>query len=202
MKAARVALFAGLLAAAPVFAQSMGPTKDVSKLEGGAFTADKAHTRIIFSYNHMGLSTSYVLLSDFSSTLTFDPKAVEKSALAVKVNLDALDTTVPKLADTLKSDRFFDVAKYPSAEFTSKRITMTGPDTGTVEGDLTLHGATKPVSLEVTFNGGGASPSGKGYVLGFNAIGHVKRSDFGVGAFAPMVGDDVTLTISSEYDRP
>ena len=68
-------------------------------------------------------------------------------------------------------------------------------------GDLSLHGVTKPVSLDVTFNGGGVNPITKVYVLGFDATGTIKRSDFGIKNFVPFVGDEVTLLISCEFDR-
>jgi polyisoprenoid-binding protein YceI len=186
--------------ASPVFAQIAAPTTDLSKLEGGVFNVDKGHAKIIFSYTHFGYSTSYGLFTDFDAKLTFDPKAPTSSALDATINLDGIETLVAKLNAHLKSPDFFDTAKFSSANFKSTKITVTGPTTGTVTGDLTLHGVTKPVTLDVTFNGGGTNAAKK-YDLGFNATGHVKRSDFGLGAYVPMVGDDVTLTISAEFDR-
>ena len=184
----------------PAFAQQAGPTTDLAKVEGGAFNIDRNHAKIIFSYTHFGYSVSYGLFTDFTGKLRFDPKAPANSALDVAINLDGIDTTVPKLDTHLKGPDFFDVSKFPTAGFKSTKVTVTGPTTGTITGDLTLHGVTKPVTLEATFNGGGTNMA-KAYVLGFNAVGHVKRSEFGVGAYVPMVGDDITLTMSAEFDR-
>ena len=200
MKFKTMAFLLAMAVTSPAFAQLAGPTTDLAKLEGGDFTVDKGHARIIFSYGHFGYSTSYGLFTDFDAKLTFDPKAVASSTLVATINMDGIDTTVPKLNAHLKTPDFFDTAKFPSATFTSTKVVVTGPTTGTVTGDLTLHGVTKPVTLDVTFNGGGTNAA-KLYDLGFNATGHVKRSDFGLGAYVPMVGDDITLTISAEFDR-
>ena len=179
--------------------QPAGPSTDLSKIEGGSYTLDRGHARIIFSYTHLGFSTSYGMFTDFTGKLNFDPKAPAKSSLTVTVNLNGIDTTVAKLDEHLKSSAFFDVAQFPTATFTTTAIKVTGLASGTITGDLTLHGVTKPVTLDATFNGGAVHPMLKVSDLGFNASGHVKRSDFGMNGFVPMVGDDVTLTISAEF---
>lgn len=195
-RVAAIALLA--LAALPVQA---APTTDLTQLEGGQFAVDKSHAKIIFSTTHFGFSTYYGLFNDFDAKLTFDPKAPAKSALGVTVNMNGIDTTNPKLDAHLKSADFFNAEKFPQAVFTATKIEVTGPAAGTITGDLSLHGVTKPVTLEATFNGGGQNPMTKAYVLGFNAVGHLKRSEFGISTYVPAVGDDVTLTISAEFDR-
>jgi polyisoprenoid-binding protein YceI len=177
------------------------PTTDLTKVEGGHFAIDKNHAKIIFSTSHFGFSTYYGLFTDFDAKLTFDPKAPAASTLEVTIDLNGIDTTNPKLDTHLKSPDFFDVAKYPHATFKATTITVTGPTTGTITGDLTLHGVTKPVTLTASFAGGGVNPMTKAYVLGFSATGSLKRTDFGVSAYVPAVGDTVTLTISGEFDR-
>jgi polyisoprenoid-binding protein YceI len=195
-------LFAAALIALPVLpAAAAGPSTDLAQVEGGQFAIDKNHAKIIFSTTHFGFSTYYGLFTDFDAHLGFDPKAPEKSKLTVTVNLNGIDTTNPKLDTHLKSPDFFDVAKYPTATFTSTKIEVTGATTGRITGDLTLHGVTLPVTLTASFNGGGVNPMSKAYVVGFNATGVVKRSEFGIKTYVPAVGDDVTLTISGEFDR-
>ncbi|MTJ83244.1 MAG: YceI family protein [Telmatospirillum sp.] len=201
MKITTITFLAAMVAAVPAFAQQSGPTTDLAKVEGGNFEIDRTHAKVIFSYSHFGYSVSYGFLTDFNAKLSFDPKAPANSALDATFNLNGIDTAVPKLNDHLKTADFFDVEKFPTATFKSTKITVTGPNTGVVTGDLTLHGVTKPVSLDVTFNGGGMHMAKKKYDLGFNAVGHLKRSDFGLGAYVPMVGDDVSLQISAEFDR-
>jgi polyisoprenoid-binding protein YceI len=202
MTFARTAFVATLAAAiaVPALAQ-MGPTTDLGTLEGGHFAVDRNHAKIIFSTSHFGFSTYYGLFTDFDAKLDFDPKAPAKSALDVSVNLNGIDTTNPKLDTHLKSADFFDVAKYPTATFTATRVEVTGPAKGRITGDLTLHGVTRPVVLDTTFLGGGTNPMTKKYVLGFDATGIVKRSEFGITTYVPAVGDDVRLTISGEFDR-
>lgn len=200
MKKIAVALVAALAATAPSLAHA-APLADVGKVEGGSFAIDKNHAKIIFSTSHFGFSTYYGLFTDFDAKLTFDPKAPERSAIEVTVNLNGIETTNPKLDEHLKSPEFFDVAKYPTAAFKATHITLTDPSHGTVTGDLSLHGVTKPVTLNASFNGGGVNPMTKAYVLGFNATGVIHRSEFGIKTFVPAVGDDVTLTISGEFDR-
>lgn len=174
---------------------------DLARLEGGSFVLDRSHARLLFSFNHFGFSTSYGLFPGLEATLQFDPKAPAAGKLEATVDLSSVDTTVAKLDEHMKAATFFDVAKYPKATFKSTKITVTGPTTGVITGDLTLHGVTRPVTLDATFNGGGTSPATKAYVLGFNATGHIMRSEFGLNLYVPMVGDDVLLTISTEFDR-
>ena len=188
-----------MLAAAPAFAEA--PTTDLAKLEGGQFALDKNHAKIIFSISHFGFSTYYGLFNSFDAKLAFDPKAPTKSDVAVTVDMNGVDTTNPKLDAHLKSPDFFDVAKFPTATFKTTKVEVTGATTGKISGELTLHGVTKPVVLETSFNGGGVNPMSKAYVVGFNATATIKRSDWGISTFVPMVGDEVGLIISGEFDR-
>jgi polyisoprenoid-binding protein YceI len=200
IKTAASALVVALsLMAVPALADA--PTTDLAKVEGGSFAIDKSHAKIIFSTTHFGFSTYYGLFTDFDAKLAFDPKAPASSDLSVTVNLNGIDTTNPKLDEHLKSPDFFNVAQFPTATFKSTKIEVTGATTGKIIGDLTLHGVTKPVELNATFNGGGTNPMTKAYVVGFNATGVIKRSEFGIKTYVPVVGDDVTLTISGEFDR-
>lgn len=200
IKTAASALVIALsLVAVPALADA--PTTDLTKVEGGNFAIDKSHAKIIFSTTHFGFSTYYGLFTDFDAKLAFDPKAPTSSNLSVTVNLSGIDTTNPKLDEHLKSPDFFNVAQFPTATFKSTKIEVTGATTGKIIGDLTLHGVTKPVEMDATFNGGGTNPMTKAYVVGFNATGVIKRSEFGIKTYVPVVGDDVTLTISGEFDR-
>ncbi len=192
-----------VLAGAAVFATSAQPSPagDLAKAEGGHYTIDKSHAKIVFSINHLGFSTYYGIFNDFAGSLDFDSAAPAKSALSVTINVAGIVTTDRKLDANLKSEAFFDVAKFPKATFKSTSIELTGEGTGKLTGDLTLHGVTKPVTLDVTFNGSGTPPMSKAYVVGFDAVGTLKRSDFGIKNFVPFVGDDVKLLISCEFDR-
>ena len=191
------ALALTLAIAAP--ARAAGP--DLAGVEGGQFAIDKSHAKIIFSVTHFGFSTYYGLFTGFDAGLGYDPKAPEKSSLTVTVDVGSIATTNPKLDEHLKSADFFDAAKFPTATFTATKVALTGPAAGTIEGELTLHGVTRPVTLAASLHGAGVNPMTKKYVLGFDATGVIKRSAFGVSAYVPAVGDEVSLIISGEFDR-
>ena len=193
----RTLAFALMLATLPAFAA----TTDLSQLEGGQYALDKNHAKIIFSISHFGFSTYYGLFNNFDAKLAFDPKAPTKSDVEVTVDLNGIDTTNPKLDAHLKTPDFFDVAKFPTATFKTTKVEVTGATTGKITGDLTLHGVTKPVVLETSFNGGGINPMSKAIVVGFNATATIKRSDWGITTYVPMVGDEVGLIISGVFDK-
>lgn len=198
----KTAFLLAALMVSPLLAEtSVGATTDLAMVEGGQFALDPSHAKIIFSTTHFGFSTYYGLFTNFDAKLNFDTSAPAKSTLDVTINLDGIDTTNAKLDAHLKSADFFDVAHFPVATFKATKVEVTGPAAGKVTGDLTLHGVTKPITLEASFNGGGLNPMSKAYVVGFNATGTIKRSDFGIKTYVPAVGDDVTLTISAEFDR-
>lgn len=178
-----------------------GVAADLSKAKAGHYALDKSHAKVVFSINHLGFSTYYGFFTALAGSLDLDPAAPAKSALSVTINFAGMVTTDPELDQKLKSDSFFDVAKFPTATFKSTSIELTGEGTGKLVGDLTLHGVTKPVTLDVTFNGAGTPPMTQLYVVGFDAVGTLKRSDFGISNFIPLVGDEVELRISCEFDR-
>ena len=191
------ALAASVLgAAAPLRAD------DLAKAEAGHYAIDKRHAKVIFAINHLGFSTYYGIFNDFTaSSLDFDPAAPQKSALSLTINVAGMVTTDTELDEKLKSDAFFDTAKFPTATFKSTAIEMTGANTGKLTGELTLHGVTKPVTLDAAFAGAGTPPMTKLYIIGFNATGTLKRSDFGIKNYIPLLGDEVELRISAEFDR-
>lgn len=199
----RSALFlAAALALAPLAGPALaaGPSTNLTEIKSGEFTLDKSHAKIIFSTSHFGFSTYYGLFKDFDAKLNFDAKDPAKSTLAVTIDMNSVETTNPKLNEHLKSEDFFNAAKFPTATFKATKITVTGKTTGTITGDLTLHGVTKPVTLDATFNGGGENMF-KTYTLGFSAKGVIKRTEFGIKTYAPAVGDDVSLIISAEFSK-
>jgi polyisoprenoid-binding protein YceI len=197
-----LALAAALsLGATASFAQS-GLITDPAKVQGGAYALDKSHAKIVWTVSHFGFSSYYGEFTDFDAKLAFEPKTPEKSRLEVTINTAGLATHDPKLDQHLKSADFFNVEKFPTATFKSSKVEATGPATGRVTGDLTLLGVTKPVVLDVTFNGAGVGPVSKKYTSGFSAEGTIKRTDFGMSTFAPFVGDEVKLLISGEFIKP
>ena len=165
----------------------------------GTYKIDPRHSQVLFQIQHMKLSDFYGRLGPVSGTLVFDPDAPEKSTLDAAVDMTTIDTHVPKLDTELVE--FFQGAKFPSATFKATGITRTGESTGTVTGDLTLAGVTKPVTLNVTFKGARNPPIPlQPYRIGFNATATIKRSDFDLThtMWSGIVADEVTLMIEAE----
>lgn len=188
------------LAAALAFAPAAlaQTTKVPAEVKAGVYAADPAHTKITWSLSHFGFSTYVGQFSSVKATLKVDPKTPAAADLQVSVDAASIGTFNPALDTHLKSPDFLDVAKFPQATFKSTGVKMTGDRTADVTGDLTLHGVTKPVVLQVTFIQGGANPVSKAYQLGFQAKTVIKRTEFGIKTYAPALGDDVTLQIDTE----
>jgi polyisoprenoid-binding protein YceI len=194
-----------VLQAAAAFALLVSPAfaLDTQNVPKGNYVLDPDHAQVIFTITHMGLSGFYGRLGKATGTLSFDAAAPEQSALNVQIDMTTIDTHVPKLDGELTGG-FFNSAKFPTATFKATKIEKTGDHTGTVTGDLTIKDVTKPVTLNVTFNGGRDSPIPfKPYRIGFDATGTIKRSDFGLTGtmWSPFVSDDVTLGIEAEFEQ-
>lgn len=182
----RFALAAALaLSASPVFAAT--------------YTLDPTHTQAVFSWNHFGYSNPTAQFGSIAGTLDFDAAKPTQAKVDVTIDMNSLNTNVPELDEHLKKADFFDVAKYPQATFKSTKVEK-GKDAKhlKVTGDLTVHGVTKPVVLNVTINKIGDHPMKKKPAAGFDASGSLKRSDFGLGAYVPNVSDEITLRITTE----
>jgi len=176
-------------------------TTEPSELPEGAYRLDPEHTALLFKIDHLGFSQFVGRFDRVEASLDFDPKRPEASKLTVQVDMASVDVNPPEFAKELQGPDWFDVERFPQARFESREIEVTGENTGIVRGDLTLHGITRPVSLDVTFNGGGDNLITGDYTLGFDAHGTLKRSDFDLGTYAPAVGDEVMLEISVEFGR-
>ena len=140
----------------------------------------------------MGFTTWFGDFTNASGTLTLNPAKPAASTLSVTVPIATVSTTNAKLDSELKEADWLDAAKFPTATFTATRITASA-GTAKVAGTLTLHGVTKPVVFAVKFNGAGINPLDKAYTVGFEVRGQIKRSEFGVSKYIPLVGDDVQL---------
>ncbi|MGV7031673.1 YceI family protein [Methylobacterium symbioticum] len=200
MRRTPILLALGLLLAAPAAAQTAdGPTTDPTQVRPGAYRLDSAHGKITWSLSHLGYSTYYGQITDVSGQATLDPKEPAKSRLSVTVGIDSVSGLNPKLDAHLKTPDFFDTQKFPTATFTATTVEPTSPTTARILGDLTLKGVTKPIALDATFNQAGISPVDKTYTVGFDGRAVIKRSDFGINAFLPILGDEVTLRLEGEF---
>jgi polyisoprenoid-binding protein YceI len=172
-----------------------------SELPAGAYRLDPEHATLLFKIDHLGFSKLVGRFDRFEATLSFDPENPAASRLSARIDPESIDFDLPEFEAELRGPDWFDVARFPEAGFESRDIEVTGETTGRIAGDLTLHGVTQPATLDVTFNGGGDSLLTGRYTLGFAATGTLSRSAFGLGAYAPAVGDEVVLEIHAEFQR-
>jgi polyisoprenoid-binding protein YceI len=191
--------FSAALLAAPALAQEV--SHDPAAVQEGAYGVEPAHTRVLFSLSHLGFTTWYGEFTKVSGDLNLVPKSVAKSTLEIHIATDSIATNNATVDGELKGAQWFDAAQFPEIVFKADRIAETGKDSAKVTGTLTLHGVTRPVTLAVKFNGAGINPLDKKYTAGFEVSGKIKRSDFGVKTYLPLVGDDVDLIISAGFEH-
>jgi polyisoprenoid-binding protein YceI len=172
-----------------------------SSVKAGTYEIDPNHTLVQFTVNHFGFSEFFGTLPAATGTMRLDPKRLAATKLDVSIPIDRISTTNATLDGELKSADWFDAAKYPTIHFVSQAVTQTGPKTARIAGTVTMHGVSKPIVLAVTFVGAGVNPMDKAYTAGFKATGTLKRSDFGVSKYVPMVSDAVTLTINAAFEQ-
>ncbi|MCA8890044.1 MAG: polyisoprenoid-binding protein [Parvularculaceae bacterium] len=165
----------------------------------GTYTIDPHHTQVRATWNHMGFSRPGAMFEDIEGAITIDAAAPENSSVTVHIPIANVDTSVPALDEHFRSADYFDAEKFPQATFVSRAVHFTGLGTSfTVEGDLTIKGVTKPVVLQAVLNGAGMHPLAQTPAVGFSAKTRIKRSDFNVDAFVPMVSDEINLDITAE----
>ncbi|RSU45930.1 YceI family protein [Sphingobium yanoikuyae] len=200
MIAGSAVMLLGLAPVSYVLAQQVASTNPAT-VEAGTYQVEPYHTQIGFTLLHLGFSHFSGVFSQASGTLTIDPARPEAAKLEVSVPIQSVSTQVSKLDEELKGDQWFDAGQFPNATFSSTKVTPGGNGSATIAGNLTLHGVTRPVTLTAHFVGGGVNPLNKAYTIGFDATGTIKRSDFGVKTYVPLVGDEVTLTIAGAFEK-
>jgi polyisoprenoid-binding protein YceI len=163
---------------------------------------DPAHSSAEFSIRHMGLSNVHGHFGGVNGTIKLDPADLTKASVNATVDVTTVDTGVAQRDGHLKSPDFFDVAKFPAMTFVSKTVTRSG-DGYSVTGDLTMHGVTKPVVLEMEPSKEQIGPDGKAH-RGFDATTTIHRPDFGLAwngtlkSGDAVLGDDVKVTLDVE----
>jgi len=163
------------------------------------YTLEPNYTQAILQWNHLGFSTPSATLGQGEGTLEFDSADRTKSSVKVTMPLSTLNSSVPELDTHLRSADFFDTAKYPTIAFTSTKVETHGvPDRLTVTGDLTIHGITKSVALDVAVVKIGVNPRSSLATIGFEATTTLKRSEFGLGKFVPQVSDAIPVHIIAQ----
>jgi polyisoprenoid-binding protein YceI len=183
-----------LLAAAVLAVSAFGAAPALA----ADYQMDKAQSAIVFTVDHMGFSRQTGVFRNFDAKLNIDTVRPDLAKLSVTIQTASIDTFDAKRDLDLKSAAWFDVAHYPTITFVATRILRRGEVAADIYGDLTLKGVSRPIALTVALNRQGDNQVGRP-TLGFTATGRLKRSDFGLGPGGPLVGDEVTLTINSEF---
>ena len=181
-----VATFALALVAAPALA---APEK---------YLLDASHSQIVFSYNHLGYSTTTSLFSGFDGEISFDAEAPAASSVTVAFPVRTMLTGWQERFEHFMSPELFDASEGELVSFVSTGIEVSGDKTARITGDFTLNGVTKPVVLQAVLNQAGEHPMLKKPWLGLGATTTLLRSDYGLGMFAPYVSDEVQVAISIE----
>lgn len=174
-------------------------TQDPTQVRAGRYVLDTAHGKVTWSISHLGFSTYYGQITDVTGELALDPKTPGKSTVSVKIGIGSTNALDERLNAHLKKPEFFDTAQFPQASFVSTSVEPSGPTTARVVGNLTLKGVTRPVSFDATFNQAGPHPVDKKYTVGFDGWAVIKRSEFGVSAYLPVLGDEVSLRLEGEF---
>jgi len=173
-------------------------------IPAGTYTVDTAHSKVGFEIPHLVIATVDGRFTKFDGSITIDSK-LEKSKANLNVEIASIDTDNKDRDDHLKSADFFDAAKNPKMTFVTKKVIGTADNLKLV-GDLTLKGKTKEVTLDVKYLGDVNDPFGN-HKIAFTATGKINRQDFGLTwskavEAGPVVGDEVTLTIRVEANKP
>jgi polyisoprenoid-binding protein YceI len=174
---------------------------DFSALPAGTYTDEDGHAYIQFSYDHQGYSRPVLRWSEFDASVTFDPSAPENSTLNVTIPAASIDSMVPAFDGHLKSADFFDVETYPTITFRSTSLDINPDGTGTITGDLTIKDITRPITFDGVINKVGQNFRSGVDMFGISGTGTLKRSDYGVGKYAPNVGDEVQLVMEVEFQK-
>lgn len=161
------------------------------------YVVDGTHTFPSFSYSHFGLSTQLSKFDKTTGTVTLDKEA-KTGAVDITIDMKSVNTGYETFDGHIQGEDFLDTAKYPTATFKSTKVSFDGDKPATIDGELTIKGVTKAVTLKVSHFVTMPHPMLKKDTIGANASTVIKRSEFNAGKFAPHVGDDVTITVSLE----
>jgi polyisoprenoid-binding protein YceI len=170
--------------------------------QAGTWQIDPNHSAAQFSVRHLGVSTVRGAFMKVSGSATYDPADPSKNTVDVSIDATSVDTRVQMRDNDLRSPNFLDVQKYPTITFKSKQAKSAGPGKMQIVGDLTIHGVTKEVTLDVDGPSAPIKDPWGNQRIGASASTKINRKDFGVNGAAGAVGDDITITIDTELIQP
>jgi polyisoprenoid-binding protein YceI len=178
-----------------------GLTDNPDEVQAGHYTVETRHTRVLFSVLHFGYTHMYGQFAGVTGALDIDPKNLDASHVAVSIPITSVSTLNSELDNELETDSWLAAAAFPNITFVSRHVTRTGPKTARIEGDMSLRGITRPIVLDATFNAAGPDSLTHKYTIGFDAVGHLSRSEFRVSSFVPKVSDDVEIIVSAAFEK-
>jgi polyisoprenoid-binding protein YceI len=167
----------------------------------GNWKNDKPHSQLGFTVTHLGINDVSGTFNDFDVTVTSSKPDFSDAVFELKANVASVDTRVEARNNHLKSADFFDAEKYPLITFKSTSLEKNGENKYKLTGDLTMHGVTKKVAMDLIYRGTLENPMSKKQTAGFQLTGTVKRSDFSIGGKfpAPFISDDVRIKADGEF---
>lgn len=167
------------------------------------WSVDKAHAGLGFTITHLGISDISGTFKNFDVSVTSDKEDFSDAVFELSADVASINTAIDMRDNHLKSADFFDAEKFPRLTFKSTSLTPAGKDRYKLNGDLTLHGITKAVTMDLWYRGTIANPRSKAPTSGFQVTGVIKRSDFGIGGGfpAPMLSDEVRIKADGEFTK-
>lgn len=178
----------------------MAASPELNAVRRGSYLLDPAHTRVLFSVSHFGISTYYGEFLRPCGALDLASEQLGAGALAVSVPVANVSTSSSVLDTELRSRDWLDSERFPDMTFTSSAPLSLAHRRFLVSGKLSLHGVTREITLDATFVGAGINPVKQVYTIGFDIRGTLRRSDYGVMAALPQIGEDIALIISAAFE--
>lgn len=175
---------------------------EILQLRKGQYQLDPSHTSVLFKVSHLNLSTYIGRFNQMDASLDFDPDKLTQTNLQATVSTSSVDVNNKSLEDSLRGDTWFDSERFPQATF--KTISVEALEKANeflFNAEMTLKGITKPIQFKATFHGGANNLLTGYYTIGFSATGSIKRSEFGIDEYIPMVGDNVDIEIYAEFQK-
>ncbi|WCT72920.1 YceI family protein [Sphingomonas naphthae] len=197
MRAPLAAFLLATVLVAPAVAQTPGKA-DTKLVTAGSYKVDPAHTQVVWTVDHMGVSPLSGAFAASEGMLEIDPAKPAAAKVSVTFDTSNMVVTAPAFAKHLSSPDFFEVTKFPTATFVSTSVVASGTS-AKISGNLTIKGITKPVVLDAKFFGAATNPMSKALNIGFSGTATIKRSEFGLGMAVPIVSDEVKIIIHAAF---